>query len=75
MDNEESDEIVATCRKYGDDDPQLWVQALSYFSKLKRADGCEKEIEQILQCKYHLIESTMSGIVRELLSLHARESK
>ena len=62
MDNKESDEIVATCRKYGDDDPQLWVQALSYFSKLKRADGCEKEIEQILQCKYHLIGSTLSGI-------------
>lgn len=50
MDHEESDEIVETCRKYGEDDPQLWVQALSYFSKLKRADGCQKEIEQILKC-------------------------
>ena len=60
MDNDESDEIVATCRKYGDEDPQLWVQALSYFSKLKRADGCKKEIEQILQCKYHRAKSRMN---------------
>lgn len=52
MDNEESDEIVATCQKYGGEDPQLWVQALSYFSKLKRADGCQKEIEQILKCSF-----------------------
>ena len=50
MDNEESDEIVATCQKYGVEDPQLWVQALSYFSKLKRTDGCQKEIEKILKC-------------------------
>ncbi|CAM4872645.1 unnamed protein product [Rotaria socialis] len=48
MDNKESDEIVATCQKYGDDDPQLWIQALSYFSKLKSSDGCQKEIQQIL---------------------------
>ena len=50
MDNNDSDEIVATCVKHGDDDPQLWIQALSYFAKLKRADGCRKEIQQILKC-------------------------
>jgi len=50
MDNKDSDEILETCRKYGDTDPQLWIQALSYFSKLKRADGCRKEIQQILKC-------------------------
>ncbi|UJR32086.1 hypothetical protein I4U23_019554 [Adineta vaga] len=49
MENKDDDEIVATCRKYGDEDPQLWIQALSYFSKLKRADGCRKEIQQILK--------------------------
>jgi hypothetical protein len=52
MDNHDNDDIVDTCRKYGDDDPQLWIQALSYFSKLKRADGCQKEIEQILKCNW-----------------------
>jgi hypothetical protein len=50
MDNNDSDEIVATCKKHGDDDPQLWIQALSYFSKLERDDGCGKEIQQILKC-------------------------
>ncbi|CAF1239961.1 unnamed protein product [Adineta steineri] len=49
MKNKESDKIVSTCLKYGDEDPQLWIQALSYFSKLKRADGCRKEIQQILK--------------------------
>ncbi|CAF4981236.1 unnamed protein product, partial [Rotaria sp. Silwood1] len=49
MDNKDNDEILATCRKYGEDDPQLWIQALSYFSKLKSADGCRKEIQQILK--------------------------
>jgi vacuolar protein sorting-associated protein 11 len=51
MDNDDSSEIVATCRKYGVDDPQLWIQALSYFSKSKRADACRNEIQQILECK------------------------
>lgn len=50
MENKDDDEIVATCRKYGDEDPQLWIQALSYFSKLKGTDGCRKEIQQILKC-------------------------
>ncbi|CAF1214156.1 unnamed protein product [Adineta ricciae] len=49
MENKDDDEIVATCRKYGDEDPQLWIQALSYFSKLKGSDGCRKEIQQILK--------------------------
>ena len=55
MDNKEIEEIVATCRKYGDEDPQLWIQALSYFSKLKRADGCRQEIQQILKCEISLV--------------------
>lgn len=50
MDNKESDEILQTCRDFGDVDPQLWIQALSYFAKLKRADGCRNEIQQILKC-------------------------
>lgn len=50
MDNKDTDEIVATCRRYGNEDPQLWVQALSYFSKLKSTDASRKEIQQILQC-------------------------
>lgn len=50
MDNKDTDEIVATCRRYGNEDPQLWVQALSYFSKLKSTDGSRREIQQILQC-------------------------
>lgn len=50
MDNKETDEIVGTCKKYGNEDPQLWVQALSYFSKLREADGSRKEIQQILKC-------------------------
>ncbi len=53
MDNDDSDEIVATCMRHGDDDPQLWIQALSYFAKLKRVDGCRKEIQQILKCLYN----------------------
>jgi hypothetical protein len=57
MDNKESEEIVATCRKYGDEDPQLWIQALNYFSKLKRADGCRQEIQQILKCKKDMFDS------------------
>lgn len=50
MDNKDSDEILQTCRMFGDDDPQLWIQALSYFSKLKRSGGCRSEIQQILKC-------------------------
>ncbi|CAF1539337.1 unnamed protein product, partial [Didymodactylos carnosus] len=37
MDNKDSDEILATCTTYGVEDSQLWIQALSYFSKLKRS--------------------------------------
>lgn len=52
MDNNDSEAIIKTCQAHGDEDPQLWVQALSYFSKSKRADGCRKEIEQILKCLF-----------------------
>jgi len=37
FDNENYEEILSTCNKYGDTDPSLWSQALSYFAS---RDNC-----------------------------------
>ncbi|KAJ3287175.1 Vacuolar protein sorting-associated protein 11 [Borealophlyctis nickersoniae] len=33
MDASNHKEVIATCKKYGDKDPSLWTQALSYFAE------------------------------------------
>ena len=33
MDNNEYMNILDTCKRYGTQDPNLWIQALQYFSK------------------------------------------
>lgn len=51
MDNNEYISILSQCKKHGDKDPSLWVQALSYFAE---KDGdCRKEITEILNTISH----------------------
>lgn len=33
MDNNEYASILDTCKRYGTQEPNLWIQALQYFSK------------------------------------------
>lgn len=49
MDNNEYEEIVKTCQTHGESDPQLWVQALSYFAKQRQTENCKNQIKQILE--------------------------
>jgi len=46
MEAKQHGRIIKACKKYGGSDPDLWVQALSYFANEK--DMCEKEIGQVL---------------------------
>ena len=56
MENKEFENIIRCCNKYGERDPNLWIQVLSYFSTV---DGNpEKEIKEVLDSKHkhsHLI--------------------
>eukprot|EP01137_Pigoraptor_chileana_P023996 Opistho-2@91225 len=46
MENNEHYQIIATCKKYGKQDPNLWIQVLSYFAG--KPEGCRKEIAEVL---------------------------
>lgn len=58
MNNEEDDNIIKACKKYGDKDPNLWLQVLTYFvtennNPKKKNNNHNKHIIEILQCMYH----------------------
>jgi len=46
MDNNEYGNIIKACKKYGDKEPNLWVEALSYFAG--RNEDRPKEIIEVL---------------------------
>ncbi|KAL6049387.1 Vacuolar protein sorting-associated protein 11 [Balamuthia mandrillaris] len=46
MENNEYEAVIECCKKYGDKDPNLWVQALSYFAG--RDEDCQAEIIEVL---------------------------
>ena len=46
MDNGSFRQIIATCKKFGDEIPDLWVQTLSYFAD--RSDDCKPEMAEVL---------------------------
>lgn len=49
MENKEFENIIRCCNKYGERDPNVWIQVLSYFSTV---DGNpEKEIKEVLDSK------------------------
>jgi vacuolar protein sorting-associated protein 11 len=52
--------ILDTCKKYGTQDPNLWIQALHYFSKLEEYN-CKDYIMQILAYieKFNLLPPLM----------------
>lgn len=39
--------ILTACKKYGDKDPNMWVQALSYFAG--KEEDCNNEITEVLR--------------------------
>lgn len=47
MDEDEYDMVIETCSRHGQDDPQLWVTALSYFAE--KEDDCKTQMEQVLR--------------------------
>ena len=47
MERGKHSQIIKACRKYGDRDKNLWVQALGYFAQTK--ETCESEIQDILE--------------------------
>eukprot|EP01133_Synstelium_polycarpum_P001183 gene1183-1361_t len=46
MENNDYEGLIKSCKKYGDKDPNLWVQVLSYFSTNKK--DCQNEIIEVL---------------------------
>lgn len=50
MDNKEFENIIRCCNKYGERDPNVWIQVLSYFSTVE--GNPEKEIKEVLDSKY-----------------------
>ena len=43
----DSASIIKNCKKFGNSQPNLWVQVLTHFAS--RQDDCEEEIKQVLQ--------------------------
>lgn len=55
MENKEFESIIRCCNKYGERDPNVWIQVLSYFSTVE--GNPEKEIREVLDSKikqYHI---------------------
>ncbi|XP_072041834.1 vacuolar protein sorting-associated protein 11 homolog [Amphiura filiformis] len=46
MEHDEYDQIIDACKRYGTQDSNLWVQALSYFAG--REDNCKQYIVEVL---------------------------
>jgi len=46
MENDEYDNILKACKRYGDKEPNLWVEALSYFASKDK--DYPKEIIEVL---------------------------
>jgi hypothetical protein len=47
MENAQHSKIIKACKRYGDQERSLWVQALSYFAT--KREPCEDEIIQVLE--------------------------
>jgi vacuolar protein sorting-associated protein 11 len=47
MDNNDYFNILDTCKRHGTQEPNLWIQALQYFSK-REEYNCKEYIMQIL---------------------------
>jgi len=46
MEHNEYNGITHACKRFGDKDPNLWIQALSYFAA--KEEDCQKEIGEVL---------------------------
>ncbi|KAK3611536.1 hypothetical protein CHS0354_016470 [Potamilus streckersoni] len=46
MEHNEIPHVIDTCKKFGQHDPQLWVQALSYFAK--KEESCKSQLMEVL---------------------------
>ncbi|XP_019628396.1 PREDICTED: vacuolar protein sorting-associated protein 11 homolog [Branchiostoma belcheri] len=47
MDHDEYVHIINTCKKFGGQDPNLWVQALAYFAR--KEENCRTQMMEVLQ--------------------------
>jgi len=46
MENNDYSQVITSCKKYGPMDPDLWIDAITYFAL--REDDCHHEIEEVL---------------------------
>lgn len=46
MENNDYEQVISSCKKYGPMDPDLWIEALTYFAL--RDDDCQHEIGEVL---------------------------
>lgn len=60
MDHNDYPSILDTCKRYGTQDPSLWIQSLQYFSK-REEYNCKEYVIQILANieKYNLLTPLM----------------
>ena len=46
MDNNENRQVLKTCQKYGENNPNIWVDVLTFFTE--RPGDCTREITEVL---------------------------
>jgi len=46
MDHNDYDEVIASCKLWGQDDPHVWVMALSYFAG--KEDDLKLQMKEVL---------------------------
>ena len=47
MDHNEHKNVITACKKFGDRDPSIWVQVLTYFAN--KSEDCRNEISEVLK--------------------------
>ncbi|XP_022091158.1 vacuolar protein sorting-associated protein 11 homolog isoform X2 [Acanthaster planci] len=59
MENNEYDQVIDTCKRHGTQDPNLWVQTLSYFAR--KEENCKQYIVEVLSQidRYNLLPPLM----------------
>jgi hypothetical protein len=48
MEQNDSEQIIKACKKFGDKDPNIWIKALSYFANKDPKEECKAEISEVL---------------------------
>eukprot|EP01129_Flabellula_baltica_P016736 TRINITY_DN9066_c0_g1_i1.p1 TRINITY_DN9066_c0_g1~~TRINITY_DN9066_c0_g1_i1.p1 ORF type:complete len:909 (+),score=191.88 TRINITY_DN9066_c0_g1_i1:149-2875(+) len=49
MDQNDYENVIISCKKFGKKDPNLWIKALTYFANKDASLDCREQISEILQ--------------------------